>query len=181
MKDILDETIALAEKTIEKKNPDLKNKEEVARKVAIAAIFYGDLKNNRVSDMTFDIEKFLDFEGNTGPYLQYSYARASSILRKAKKQPASKIKSEKLEESEIKLVKKLSNFPDIANQAKEQLNPAVIANYSFELSQTFNEFYHSCPVIGSEQESFRLSLVQAFRIVIKQALFLLGIDVLEEM
>ena len=82
MEDILNETIFLAEKTITEKNPELKNKEEVARKVAIAAIFYGDLKNNRTNDMIFDIDNFLEFEGNTGPYLQYSYARASSILKK---------------------------------------------------------------------------------------------------
>ena len=181
MEDILDETITKAIEIIKDKNPELKNKEEAARKIAIAAIFYGDLKNDRIKDIIFDIEKFLDFEGNTGPYLLYSYARASSILRKAKSKKAKKDKNKELEEKEFLLVKKLAEFPEIIKHAEEQLSPNIIANYAYELCQIFNEFYHACPVINSEKENFRIELVKAFRIVIKQALFLLGIEVLEEM
>lgn len=180
MQEILNETIELAKKMIEEKNPKLKNKEEVARKVAIGAIFYEDLKNFREHDIVFDINKFLSFEGNTGPYLQYSYARASSILKKAKSKPKVEIEME-TKKSEVKLIKKLSQFPETIKKGREQLNPSIIANYAFELAQIFNEFYHECPVIGSKNESFRLALVEAFRIVIKQALYLLGIEVLEEM
>ena len=180
MEDILNETIEIAKNKIQEKNPDLKNKDEIAEKIAIAAIFYGDLKNQRTNDIVFNIEKFLDFEGNTGPYLQYSYARASSILRKASKN-TKKSKSEILNEKEIALIKKINDFPEAVKKSYEHLFPNLVANYSFELAQKFNEFYHSCPVIGSENEQFRLKLVEAFRITIKKSLYLLGIEVMEEM
>ncbi|MFA5176322.1 MAG: arginine--tRNA ligase [Candidatus Nanoarchaeia archaeon] len=179
MEDILQETIDLAKKIILKKNPKLKNKDEIARKVAIGAIFFGDLKNRRTHSIIFDIERFLDFEGDTGPYLQYSYARANSILEKTKKVTKFKIKN--LEESEIELVKKLSTFPDIVNQAYTHLNPATIANYSIELAQSFNEFYHKCPVIKSEYKEQRIALVLAFMYIIKESLSLLGIETVQEM
>ena len=180
MEDILNETIEIAKKKIQEKNTDLKNKNEIARKIAIAAIFYGDLKNQRTNDIVFNIERFLDFDGNTGPYLQYSYARASSILRKAGKN-TKKSKSKALNEKEIALIKKINDFPEVVKKSYEHLFPNLIANYSFELAQKFNEFYHSCPVIGSENEQFRLKLVEAFRITIKKSLYLLGIEVMEEM
>ena len=178
MEDILNETIEIAKKKIQEKNTDLKNKNKIARKIAIAAIFYGDLKNQRTNDIVFNIERFLDFDGNTGPYLQYSYARASSILRKAGKNTK---KSKALNEKEIALIKKINDFPEVVKKSYEHLFPNLIANYSFELAQKFNEFYHSCPVIGSENEQFRLKLVEAFRITIKKSLYLLGIEVMEEM
>jgi len=152
-----------------------------ANKVAIAAIFYGDLKNNRINNMIFDIDRFVSFEGDTGPYLLYSYARASSILEKAKKQKLKKSEFEDFEESESRLLKKISDFKDIVLKAYSTLSPSVIANYSYELSQIFNEFYSECPVIGSEKEEFRLKLVDAFRQVLKNSLYLIGIDVLERM
>ena len=177
MEDILNETIEIAKNKIQEKNPDLKNKDEIAEKIAIAAIFYGDLKNQRTNDIVFNIEKFLDFEGNTGPYLQYSYARASSILRKASKN-TKKSKSEILNEKEIALIKKINDFPEAVKKSYEHLFPNLVANYSFELAQKFNEFYHSCPVIGSENEQFRLKLVEAFRITIKKSLYLLCIEIM---
>ena len=160
------------------------NKKEIdkrARKIAIAAIFYGDLKNNKVNDIVFNIDKFLDFEGDTGPYLLYSYARASSILRKSKPNKNSKIKINSLEEKEIELIKKISEFPEIVLNAYKNLNPSVIANYSYQLAQIFSEFYHTCPVIGDEKENFRLELVKSFRQVLKNSLGLLGIETMEEM
>jgi arginyl-tRNA synthetase len=180
MEDILGETIELAKKRIEDKNPKLKNKKEAAKKIAIGAIFYGDLKNFRANDMVFDLDRFLEFEGNTGPYLLYSYARAKSILRKVKPKKTN-ILFEDLEEKEIELVKKISEFSSMIEKAYEQMNPSIIANYAYQLSQTFNEFYHECPVIGSDKEKFRLMLVEAFSQVLKNSLALLGIETLEEM
>ncbi len=145
----------------------------------MAAIFYGDLKNNRLNDIVFDIKKFLSFEGDTGPYIQYSYARASSILKKTKNKE--KFKVYELELKEFELVKKLSQFSEVVFNSYKTLNPSLIANYSYQLAQIFNEFYHSCPVIGSQQESFRLALVESFRQVLKNSLNLLGINVLEKM
>lgn len=139
------------------------------------------LRNENNKNITFDWQSALSFEGESGPYLQYSYARASSILRKGQAKSKGKIIINNLTEPEIKLIKKIDKFPEQVNLAAKKLNPSIIANYSFQLAQTFNEFYHSCPVIGSGQEAFRLALVKAFRITIKNALHLLGIEVMEEM
>lgn len=177
---LLEEFIKEATKKAEKAIKQKKTKGN-PKIIGIGAIKYAMLRNENNKNITFDWEQALSFEGDSGPYLQYSYARASSILRKAKKKIKSKIKIIKLEEAEIKLIKKLLSFQEIVNQAYNHLSPSIIANYSFELSQTFNEFYHSCQVIGSKEESFRLALVQAFRIIIKQSLYLLGIEVMEEM
>ncbi len=181
IKDILEETVSLAKKEIKKRSPTITKRklEERALKIAIAAIFYGDLKNNRLNDIAFDIKKFISFEGDTGPYLQYSYARATSILKKTKN--SDKFKVYDLEPKELELVKKLSQFPEVVLNAYKNLSPSMIANYAFQLAKIFNEFYHCCPVIGSEQESFRLALIEAFRQILKNSLRLLGIDVIEEM
>ncbi len=181
MRDILDKTILLAQKEIKKREPKI-SKEELekrALKIAIAAIFYGDLKNNRSNNVIFDIKRFVSFEGDTGPYILYSYARASSILRKTTNQD--KFKVSELEPKEFDLVKKLSQFSDVVGSAFKHWNPSLIANYSYQLAQIFNEFYHECPVIGSKQEAFRLALVEAFRQTLKNALDLLGIKTLNRM
>jgi len=180
MSDILEEVIEKAKKNLLARE-DIAKKEldERARKIALAAIFYGDLKNNRENNIVFDVDKFLSFEGDTGPYLLYSYARASSIIRKVKSKAAVKIGE--LENSEIKLLKKIDGFDNVVVKAYENLAPNLVANYSYELAQIFNEFYHSCPVLGNDAEGFRLKLVGAFRITLKKSLGLLGIDVVEEM
>lgn len=181
MKDVLEETISLAKKEITKREKvSLKELENRANKIALAAILYGDLKNYRLNDLVFDIEKFLSFEGNTGPYLLYSYARAQSILKKSKFKKT-KLLIPDLSDQEKQLILEISKFPEIVQSAFNQLAPNIIANYSFELSQKFNEFYQSTTVIGSEDELFRISLVSAFSQTLKNALNLLGIQVLEKM
>ncbi len=180
MQDILNETIEKAEQNLSKR--EVLDKEDAAKRarvIALAAIKYGDLKNYRENNMIFDIDRFLQFEGDTGPYLLYSYARASSIIRKVKSQK--KVNLLDLKNEEIKLLKKINDFPEIIKRAYESLAPNLVANYCFELCQLFNEFYHSCPVLGSEEEGFRLRLVDCFKGVLKTGLGLLGIDVLEEM
>ena len=179
MKDILDEVVEKAKKKLGEESLSKKVLEERARKIALAAIFYGDLKNSRENNIVFDADKFLSFEGDTGPYLLYSYARAGSIVRKVKNRKKFQILD--LKDSEIKLLKKISSFGEIVKRANDFLAPHLIANFAFELSQIFNEFYHSCPVLGSSEEEFRLELVDAFRVTLKKALGLLGIEVLEEM
>jgi arginyl-tRNA synthetase len=175
LEDVLKKTVEKAEEEIKKR----KTKGD-AEKIGVGAIKYAFLRNEPKKDVMFSWEQALNFEGNTGPYLQYSYARASSILRKSKKKPKTEIKHTP-EVYEIELLKKLSQFSKEVSNASQQLNPAIIANYSTELAQIFSEFYHYCPVISSGEEEFRLALVEAFRIVIKQSLFLLGIEVMEEM
>jgi len=174
-----------AKKPIKKKWPKLSKKELESRalKIAIGSIKYSILGQDPHKTIIFDKEKALSFEGNTGPYLQYSYARASSIIKKAgktsKNQKTTKIPE--LTQSEIKLIKKIDRFPQIVIDAGKIRNPSLIANYSHELAQIFNEFYHNCKVVGDKCEWFRIKLIEAFRITLKNALFLLGIDVMEEM
>lgn len=182
MLDILNETQELAKSELQKRYKLQKKEiERRANAIANAAIFYGDLKNYRANNMVFDIERFVSFEGNTGPYLLYAYARARSILRKAKYKQSGKYKIHDLSDMEKSLVFQLSNFPNVVIEAYNGFAPNIIANYAFQLAQLFNEFYHSNPVIGSENEQFRLALVGSFSQVLKNALDLLGISVLEEM
>ena len=181
LEDIIKKTIFLAKKEVTKRNKKISKRdlEDRILRIAIAAIFYGDLKNKRTNNIIFDIKKFISFEGNTGPYLQYSYARAGSILKKTKNKDEFKIYE--LEPKEIALVKKLLQFPKVILDSHKNLNPSVIANYAYQLAQSFNEFYHSCQVIGSKQEAFRLALVEAFRQILRNSLKLLGIKTVEEM
>jgi len=150
-----------------------------AFKIAIASIKYSMLKQDPKKTMIFDPRSDISFEGDTGPYLLYSYARASSIIRKVKSKAA--IKISKLEGAEIKLLKKIDSFEDVVKRAYNNLSPNLIANYSFELAQIFNEFYHACPVLGSGSEGVRLKLVDSFRITLRKSLELLGIETIEEM
>src|SRR3989344_1610674 len=173
--DFLNEAISKAKKEIAKRKTGGDPK-----KIAVGAIKYSLLKNNQNKVIVFSLDDALNFEGDTGPYLQYSYARASSIIRKAKPK-SNQIILKELHDKETALIKKLSDFQQIILSAYNNLNHSLIANYSYQLAQIFNEFYHECPVIDSEQEAFRLSLVNAFRQVLKNSLNLLGIDVLEKM
>jgi len=181
VRDIFEQTKKLAEKEIKKKFSRISQEEldKRASKVAVAAIFYGDLKNSRKNNIIFDPSRFVSFEGDTGPYILYSYARATSIVKKSKE--PGKFKINELEKIELELVQKILQFSDAVVKSFASMSPSMIANYSYELAKSFNEFYHSCPVIGSENESFRLALVEAFRIVLRNALHLLGIETLEEM
>ena len=180
METILDEVIKKAEKNLSEREKLSKKEQKFrAKTIALSAIFYGDLKNSRENNMIFDVDKFLNFEGNTGPYLLYSYARANSIIKRVKSKKSVVISN--LDSNEIKLLKKIDEFENVIKSAYKNLAPNLIANYAFELSQIFNTFYHSCPVLGDENEGFRLKLVNAFRSTLKKALALLGIETLEEM
>jgi arginyl-tRNA synthetase len=182
--DFLEKVISHAKKEIKKRNPKIKSEQLSGRamKISVAAIKYSMLKQGEQKDIIFDVKEALNFEGNSGPYIQYSYARASSILKKSKNKNNESVDFEQLEDKETELIMKMSEFSEVVQRAYENLNPSVLANYSYQLAQIFNEFYHSCPVIGSEEkESFRISLVESFRQILKNSLYLLGIDVLEEM
>ncbi len=178
----------LIEKVEELVKKEISKREKISRKelekrshiLALAAIKYMLLKINITKNMLFNPKESISFEGNTGPYLLYSYARASSIIKKSKK--TGKINSEeKLEEKEIELMLKIKDFPGIVKKAYTELDPSVVANYSYELSKIFNEFYHSEDVIGSKKEDLRINIVNSFRQTLKNSLYLLGIDVLEKM
>ncbi len=173
----------IAIKEIENRYPDIfaDEAQERALAISLAALRYYFLKIDRVKETTFKPEESLRFEGDTGPYLLYSYARAKSILRKANYKKEKKFTIEKPENNEKSLITEIANFPEIVQQAYRNLAPNTIANYSYELAKKFNEFYHNIPVVGSEQEQFRLKLVDAFSQTLKNSLNLLGINVIEEM
>ncbi len=175
LEDFLNDAISKAKKKA-KNNPS---------KIAVAAVKYSILRNQPNKVIMFNLDDALNFEGDTGPYLLYSYARASSILKKVKQRKSHRIEymQEKEDglEKQAELIKKLSQFPEVAAKAYNDLNPSHIANYSYDIAKTFNEFYHLSKVIGSKDEEFKLQLIQAFRQVIKNSLSLLGIEVIEEM
>ena len=168
-------------KQLEKKEKlSEQNLEKRALAITISALKYSMLKQDVSKNFIFNKDEAMKFEGNTGPYLLYTYARAKSILRKAKSKKF-KLEIPKLDETEKKLISQLSSFPEIVNKVQESFAPNLIANYAYVLSQSFNEFYHSHQVIGSENENFLLALVETSSQVLKNALNLLGIEVLEKM
>jgi arginyl-tRNA synthetase len=149
-----------------------------AKKIALAAIKYTMLSHDPKKTITFDEKETMQFEGDTGPYLQYTHARACSILRKSGKKPKTGMLSESIE---FELSKKLSVFPSILEKASDEYKVHYVTNYLFGLSSLFNEFYHNIKVIGSDNECARLALIKATANVINKGLFLLGIDALDEM
>lgn len=166
---------------IQKKNPDLENKEETAKKIALGAIKFQmlDMENNKT--IKFDWESALDVEGRTGPYLQYSVVRALNILKKDKL--GSYDPSLLKEEVELKLLKKMAMFPEVVKNATDNYSPNVIASYLFELSQEFNHFYQTLQVLKADEKlkNARLKLVDSTMRVLSIGLYLLGIPVLEKM
>ncbi|MDD2444605.1 MAG: arginine--tRNA ligase [Candidatus Nanoarchaeia archaeon] len=180
--DFIKETQEIAKKGLIDRNPKI-NKNELEKKsliIALAAIKYSLIKIDIKKDLIFNPEKALSFEGDTGPYLLYSYARANSILKKIKS-TQKEYNIIDLTNSEIKLIKKINNFENILTETYQNLTPNTLANYVYELAQIFNEFYHSCSIINSKEKEFRLDLVKAFKKTLKKSLDLLSIQTIEEM
>jgi arginyl-tRNA synthetase len=177
--DLVEEVVKLARKEIEKRHKLSKKEIETrANTIGLGALIYFILKYDPLKDFTYYPEESLSFEGDTGPYLQYTYARANSILRKGKKKP----KIEKLtEEKEFEIIKKLSKFSDIIKKSVQDYKPNYIATYLFDLATLFNEYYHETRVIGSKNEEARLALVKSVIIVLENGLKLLGIEAPKEM
>ncbi len=191
---VVEEATSRAEKIIEQKNPGLKNKADVARQVGLAALKYFDLSHNRQSDIVFDWDKALSFEGNAGPYLQYAHARIYGILRKADHDMiTTKSDSDELDQRfvdmelnkhELSVLRKLHQFPEVLENLIIEYLPNLLCNYLFELSQDFNSFYQNVPVRGepdSKIRDFRFVLVKTTAQVLKNGLALLGIEAPEEM
>ncbi|MDQ0148397.1 arginine--tRNA ligase [Eubacterium multiforme] len=183
--DLLHEAIAKTLEIINEKNPDLENKEEVAKKIGIGAVVFTYLKNSREKDIIFDWKEILSFEGETGPYVQYSYARGNSILEKAKDIELTNIDYSKLDsKEEFELIKAIEGFRKSIHLATEKYEPSVVTRYVVEVAKLFNKFYNAHSVLNLEDEELkkaRLSLVKSSLQVIKNGLGLLGIDVVEKM
>ena len=181
--DLLRESINKTTSIIEEKNPDIPDKEEVAKQVGIGAIIFNDLYNQRIKDVIFDWNKLLNFDGETGPYVQYTYARASSVLRKIGEVPDTIDYTLLTDEASIGLLKEIERYPQVIKDAAERYEPSVIARYSIDLAHAFNKFYHECQInVEDETTKYtRTNVVKIARYIIKDALLLLGIQCPEQM
>lgn len=158
-------------------------KEAVLEAATIGAVKYSVLKSGPLLNATFDLEKSVALDGDSGPYIQYTFARAKSILRKSKIE-STKLKVDSKSEivaEEMALLRWLYRFPEVVEQTAQTYSPNIIATYLFELAKRFNNFYNSVPILGSENEVFKLALVESTSIVLKNGLNLLGIESLERM
>lgn len=183
LEEVLDESISLARHNIEEKNPNLSNKEEVAKQVGVGAVIFHDLKNFRMNDIEFSLEEMLRFEGETGPYVQYTFARACSILRKGKWHSISHpVLGDHPWEKEWKVISYLMEFPLAIKRALDQLDPSQVAKYVVDLAQAFNKYYGDVKILeGGPEQHARLALVYSVTVVLKEGLRLLGIEAPEEM
>ena len=157
-------------------------KQEVARKVGLGALKYFILKVDAKKNMLFNPEESIDFNGNTGPFIQYTYARIQSILRKV--QGVQGVQEVEVNEKEISLIQKLSAYGDVVRQAGRDYNPSLIANYCYELTKQFNQFYHDYSILGADTEAlkqFRLLLAKTVGETLKRGMDLLGIEMPERM
>jgi arginyl-tRNA synthetase len=185
LRDLLDEAVQRARKIIEEKNPDLSETEkiDIAQKIGIGAVKYYDLSQYRMTDYVFSWDRMLSLQGNTAPYLQNAYVRVRSIFRKAGA-PAGKIDKLILREAaEINLAKRLCQFAEVVPQVLNDFRPNILANYLFELANSFHAFYEACPVLKSEEpvRASRLALSELTGRVMLRGLDLLGIKVPEKM
>ena len=180
LEEVLKEAIALAQSTIEAKNPNLENKKEIAEAIGVGAIIFSDLKQHRKHDIDFDLEKMLQTEGETGPYVQYTFARANSVLRKSGETNSFTV--DEVNDFEWEIVKELKRFPQIIQLSADELDPSIIAKYAVDLAQVFNSFYANVHVLtDSKNKSYRIALITSTTIVLKEALRLLGMKAPEEM
>ncbi len=182
--EVVEKLVELAYKEVEKRNPNLdeKEKREIAEKIGISALKYAILKVEPEKQIVFDWKRMLSFEGDTGPYLQYALTRCNGILRKAG-EIGKKFSAKNLEREEIELIKILERFPEICLMALNDLRPHYICNYAYELASAFDKFYEKCPVLKAEEEkkNFRLNLVYSSKIVLENCFKLIGIEILERM
>ena len=185
LEDLLNEAIQRAEEIIEQKNPDLENKKEVAKKVGIGAIIFNDLANSRVKDEIFDWDTILNFQGETGPYIQYTYVRTKSVLEKVKEMPKlNQIKVEKLTDIYSQnIIKLIYNFESILIQVTQKNEPSILSRYLIDLAKAYSVFYNENKIICDDKETqdARIYLTYATGKVLKIGCNLLGIQMPDKM
>ena len=178
----LQEAISRAKAQIEEKNPELENKEEVAHAVGVGAVKFYDLKTDRRNGYDFDLEAMVSFEGETGPYVQYAYARIQSILRKANFTPSADATYSLNDPESWEIIKLLQDFARVVKRAAENYDPSLIAKYAINLAQAFNKYYaHTRILDESPERDSRLALSYSTAVVLKEALRLLGVEAPEKM
>lgn len=178
----LQEAISRAKSQIEEKNPELENKEEVAHAVGVGAVKFYDLKTDRRNGYDFDLEAMVSFEGETGPYVQYAYARIQSILRKANFTPSTDTTYSLNDPESWEIIKLLQDFSRVVKRAAENYDPSLIAKYAISLAQAFNKYYaHTRILDESPERESRLALSYSTAVVLKESLRLLGVQAPEKM
>ena len=185
LEDLLNEAISRAQEIIEQKNPDLEDKEEVAKKVGIGAVIFNDMSASRIKDEVFDWNTILNFQGETGPYVQYTYVRTKSVLEKAVYLPKiEEVKVENLaDEYSLAILKLIYNFEDVLIQVTDKNEPSILARYLIDLAKAYSSFYNENKIIVEDKDiqNARIYLTYAVSEVLKQGANLLGIQMPEKM
>ncbi len=182
LEDVIRVCMEKALNVIEEKNPSLENKEEVAKMIGTGAVIFGALQNNKIKDIVFSYDKVLSFEGETGPYVQYTVARCNSVMAKSDVD-YSEFNVTDVCDSEYNLAVALANFPSVVLSSAEKYEPSFVTRYAIDVAKAFNRFYLDCKILNEtgDRKKFRLALCDATRITLKNALSLLGIKTPERM
>ncbi len=186
LEDLLNEAVQKTKEIMMEKNPDLENMDQVAQQVGVGAVVFHDLFNNRIKDVTFSWDQVLNFDGETGPYVQYTFARASSVLRKAQWDPAEQEEIDMsllTDEYSQEILKLIENFPKRVEEACQKWEPYMITRYTVALATAFNKFYHENSIMNAEEnvKKARLKLTYVVTQIIKQGLYLIGVQAPEKM
>ncbi|WP_414935307.1 arginine--tRNA ligase [Enterococcus faecium] len=182
LEEVLNEAIQSAKEQISEKNPDLDNKDAVAKQVGVGAVIFHDLKNDRLNTFDFNLEEVVRFEGETGPYVQYTHARAVSLLEKAGFVPSETADYALNDDTSWEVVKLVQKYPETVLSAGEKYEPSVIAKHAIKLAQAFNKYYaHTKILADDEQKEARLALVYAVTVLLKEDLRLLGLHAPDKM
>ena len=182
LEDVINKCIEKAYAIIDEKTPELENKRDVAQKVGVGAVIFGALYNSKIKDIVFSYDKVLNFDGETSVYVQYTCARAKSVLQKGGR--VSEYEIPELTTEEVELVKALASFPETVANAAEKYEPSFIARFAVDVAQKFNKFYFNCKILAAEDEktkNFRLALTEATLQALKNAFALLGIGIPDKM
>ncbi|XIQ37855.1 arginine--tRNA ligase [Enterococcus faecium] len=182
LEEVLNEAIQSAKEQISEKNPDLENKDAVAKQVGVGAVIFHDLKNDRLNTFDFNLEEVVRFEGETGSYVQYTHARAVSLLEKAGFVPSETADYALNDDTSWEVVKLVQKYPETVLSAGEKYEPSVIAKHAIKLAQAFNKYYaHTKILADDEQKEARLALVYAVTVLLKEDLRLLGLHAPDKM
>ena len=182
LEEVLKEAIILARQQIEHKNPGLENKDQVARQVGVGAVVFHDLKTERMNSFDFNLEEIVQFEGETGPYVQYTHARSRSILSKYGQEVDLSVEFDLSDDYAWEVAKKLADYPRIIRQAGDRYEPSVVAKYLVQLAQLFNKYYANSRILDQDAGiASRIALVAAVAQVLKDGLHLLGLHAPDKM